>query len=242
LQPKTFAGTWQFDADGRQSEQGPVANSYPTCYVVSSAPIEQRTYDAENHVVSDACGYGTGGVYNGCTSLVTCVGTVGCNGGTTTTGPTAIMGYGANGHVRTANLGGYNYTLHWDGDELLFVTDSTGALDQINIEKLGALVLQPAGDQHLAIIDRDFGGQEVGIHTSASTWTSREAGVSWVWAILPNRLGPNDYTNFVDNFDACLPGCFWKNRWLLHGGKHYPKRSGLRSQHPTMEQSGSLQR
>ena len=205
LQPKTFAGTWQFDADGRQSEQGPVANSYPTCYVVSSAPIEQRTYDAENHVVSDACGYGTGGAYNGCTSLETCISTVACNGDQPSTGPTATMGYGANGHVRTASLGGYSYTLHWDGDDLLFVTDSTGAVDQIDIEKLGAIVLWTSGDQHLTVVDRDFGGQEAGVHASAPVV---QVGVSWVWEIVPNRSGPNVFANNVDNFDGCLPACY----------------------------------
>ena len=230
LQPQTFAATWQFDADGRQSEQGAIPNSDPAATSVSTSPVEQRTYDAENHVVSDDCGYGTGGVYNGCTSLETCVGTVACNGGQTTTGYTATMGYGANGHVRTASLGGYIYTLHWDGDELLFVTDSTGALDQVNIEKLGASVLQPAGGQHLTIIDRDFGGQEVGIHTSAPTVTPGETGVSWVWAILPNRLGPNGYPNNVDTFDGCLPSCY--------GSAYLPGYNGVRIDQTMLFDSG----
>ncbi|HTU69158.1 MAG TPA: DUF6531 domain-containing protein [Candidatus Baltobacteraceae bacterium] len=207
---------WTFDADGRQSTQAAVSGTDPSCDVESSALVEQRTYDAEDHVISDQCGYaGANGTNRGCVSLATC--TVSCGSNTVATGYTATMGYDANGRLRLVNS---TYTEHWDGDDLLFVTDSSGNVDQVNIEKLGAIVLQPAGDQHLVVLDRDYGASEVAIHMSAVGGTLF-AGVlsSWAWGIAPDRWD-TAYPSIVTagNLQGCLPACGAYSPTLLTSG------------------------
>jgi hypothetical protein len=61
-------------------------------------------------------------------------------------------------------------TLHWDGDDLLYVSDQAGNLQQLNIEKLAVYAAQSG----LTVLDRDFSGVEISAHQVGATdvWTA----------------------------------------------------------------------
>ena len=122
---------WAYDMDGREATQSvyPVSN-----YLCTDAEIpltEARVYDAENHTLSST-------TYAGLAA--------------TQTGQTALE-WGPSGNVRTVTVSPGNSgaastttTLHWDGNQLLFVTDPNGNLLQVNAEKLGEEIYSVAGE------------------------------------------------------------------------------------------------
>ena len=61
-------------------------------------------------------------------------------------------------------------TLHWDGDSLLFTTNSAGALDDTKIGGLANFVVS-SGTATVAFNDRDFSGAIASSHTSAGAGT-----------------------------------------------------------------------
>jgi RHS repeat-associated protein len=82
--------------------------------------------------------------------------------------------WGASGQMRTYTNGSAQYTLHWDGSSLLFVTDSSGNLAQFNIESLAAAQCTAGGSSsacidNVLVTDRDFGGNLVDWHNGTGT-------------------------------------------------------------------------
>lgn len=66
------------------------------------------------------------------------------------------------------------YTLHWDGSQLLFVTDSSGNLVQFNVESLSSAWCTTTGAPYACIAsslvtDRDFSGTVVDWHSSSGS-------------------------------------------------------------------------
>ncbi|MHB8433389.1 MAG: RHS repeat domain-containing protein, partial [Candidatus Tyrphobacter sp.] len=109
-----------------------------------------RTYDAENHtLVSSLYDYSNG------------------NGA-----PTAFsMLWGPNGHpimIGSGAQGTYQYdTLHWNGNVLLFTTNSAGQLDDIKIGAQGDILPLDSGYKGLTFYDRDPSGGVMGCHNAA---------------------------------------------------------------------------
>ena len=168
--------TLTYDLDGRQSSEplkgGPVGTS---CYV-SIGSVDTRSYDAENHVVSDNCTWTnvTSMDYSNSLSVPPCS-MFGGNSGSNTT-----LGWGPTGKLRIVN--GLQFvaacsallaplTLHWDGNQLLFVTDSSGKLVQTTIETLAGIENTCAGTP-MEMIDRDFSGTQVAA-SHAPNWGER---------------------------------------------------------------------
>ena len=149
-----------YDSDGRMTTHL-LTTVLPTqgssCATQPQSTGETRTYDAENHTVTDTCP----------NNLDTCFGTLNPN----------TYGYGATGKLRLLNNnngGSVPYTLHWDGDTLLFETDSTGKLVFVNIEGLGFLwdnssvyagtSVSSVGQLGLGIMDRNSSDELVATH------------------------------------------------------------------------------
>lgn len=94
-----------------------------------------------------------------------------------TTGYTATMRnpsnalaitFGAGPHPRLIKNSVFAWTLHWNGDELEFVTDQSGTLLQSNYEDLAyQLKNASTGAFVLGVIDRDFGGQRATVHSAS---------------------------------------------------------------------------
>ncbi|MBV8364761.1 MAG: RHS repeat protein, partial [Candidatus Eremiobacteraeota bacterium] len=124
-----------FDAAGRQTSQ-------------TQSGSLSRTYDAENHVSSAAY-----------TSWPIQGGTPRHPGGYWNKNFSYV--WGATGHPATIN----GESLHWDGDTLLFVTNSTGQLDDL---KLGVSADHTplSNYSNVTFSDRDGGGSQVACHNT----------------------------------------------------------------------------
>jgi len=83
---------------------------------------------------------------------------------------TVDYGWGPEGQLNNFEQLGteYKHVLHWDGDQLLFVTDGNGKVQQLNIDDL-----QINGNGTAAVLDRDWMGNAVEAHdaTGYSQWT-----------------------------------------------------------------------
>jgi YD repeat-containing protein len=176
--------SWNFDADGRQSSSAIPAPD-TTCYTQPTT-VESRTYDAEDHTLTDQCFYTT--VEGGC--------------GTGSSYSLSYV-YGPNGRVRQFG----SNTLHWDGDRLLFISDSSGNLVQQNVEQLGAIM--NTAPSHLTIFDRDVSGQEAAVHSTATLVSQYGTAVSsnWLWIIMPSRFSQPTYSQQVTVVQSCFPLC-----------------------------------
>lgn len=136
--------------------------------------MDQRQYDAENHLTLYNCSPGTG--------QAACTWSDGAS-----YMPQYQYTYGPNGKMRLdaepgtppAGTPSPNTTLHWDGDNLLFVSNSAGQLVQTEVEMLGE-VQTPNGTQYmqkpfsgLVVNDKDYSGTTVGLHYSGhdDIWT-----------------------------------------------------------------------
>ncbi len=104
-----------------------------------------RTYDVENRVVQAAANN-----YN--FQAGSCL----QQGNVTAT---SSYGWGPNGHPITVG----QYTIHWDGDKPLFVTNGSGTLVSIRLGGLGG-VNALANFPTLLVYDRDWNGITVSLH------------------------------------------------------------------------------
>lgn len=166
---RVYSGALAFDKDGRQTSESLQAYN---CSSVTTNTEDTRTYDAENHVISDASQYDSSSS------------PAGVQPGYST--PGATYTWNALGKARVINDQGYGaqgtssggpaaacsagpYTLHWDGDDLLFITNSSGALVQVDAEKLGGQGFGCAAGNSLGafrVLDRDVSGTQVAFHSS----------------------------------------------------------------------------
>lgn len=205
-----ISDNWQFDAAGREVSQ-PAVSDGSSCDVNVGQSVEQRSYDAENHVLGDECAYGSGATATslsiGCRNVVTCVLQQStCNA---THGYSVSYGYGPSGKARLFNDGTSAYSIHWDGAGIFFITDGNATLQQINIEDLGAIRVNPSTAAHMVVYDRDFGGHEVAIHTSTPELTNYGIYDSaWQWIVTPSRSNPvNPGSTTAYNIQGCFPHC-----------------------------------
>ena len=150
-----------FDAAGR-SVAVSVTNSFPDGLGDGSdteeANSSTKIYDDENHLVAATAGplLGSGGqtysqmlAYNW-----------GPNGHPIQIGSTPINVTGTPSNMAFE-------TLHWDGDQLLFTTDSSGQLDDIKVGSIADITPLDPGYKGITFYDRDFSG-EVGFCHNAT--------------------------------------------------------------------------
>jgi YD repeat-containing protein len=125
-----------------------------------------RTYDAENHLLGE--------VSSGDNWDITDFALKGCmdpwhNLSTQPQFDTVNLGYawGPNGHPAMMD----GYSVHWDGDSPLFVTTSSGALEEIKVEGLAI------GDTSWKFLDRNQSGYVVASHWAGghSDWSPASA-------------------------------------------------------------------
>ena len=171
--------TVSYDAAGRHTSSSEYCSDISNSG--TSTPVV-RTYDADNHTLTDNCsGYDPSGTV--------CTANAESNESFT---------WDPAGHLSqiTEYLpGGPNetYTLHWDGNTLLFVSDSSGNLVQLNIEKLA---MYTSSANTLTVIDRDFAGQQVSAH---------QADAGDVWMVAPNAFVPGKWVS-VPKVISQFPG------------------------------------
>ncbi len=140
--------TFGYDAAGRQMNSTTTNTTYPwtgTCLwsKSTSTSTSASAYDGEGHEIN----YST--TQQGGNSYVI-----------------DAMQWGVNGHPAVVTLQGQpTLDLHWDGDDLLFATTASGALEQFNVEQ--SLVVQ-AGSTPI-VTDRDMSGLRVSEHGASGT-------------------------------------------------------------------------
>jgi RHS repeat-associated protein len=116
------------------------------------------------------------------------------------------MGWGPNGHPITYNSNSIAYTLHWDGDALLFITNAAGTIVDFKVGMYGDIV--PADTNYaLTIFDRDFGGAVASEHNSTgfNVWEPLNPSYGGSGVLDPAEV--NGSTGF--KVGACLL-CQWR--------------------------------
>lgn len=153
-------GEYQYDTNGRQTTASASWGLESGAYT--------RSYDADDHLISQVDGtWPTGwlaATTNGDNGYVW-----GPNGHPSKIG--YVLGSGTYPNVTYGSLT-YD-TLHWDGDSLLFETDSNDNVDGIFIGKLAAIT-QP-GTGPFTVFDRDPDGSVVSEHNSSTTYGALNA-------------------------------------------------------------------
>lgn len=138
--------TYNYDGAGRVTSSKVVLAQFQQTGIcifdpVTTTSASTSTYDAEGHELQYA----------------------------TTTGSTTVvtdtMQWGVNGHPSSIVYSGQTLSLHWDGDNLLFASDNTGALEQFNVEQ--SLVSQMGSTP--IVTDRDMSGTRVSEHGASGT-------------------------------------------------------------------------
>lgn len=123
---------------------------------VGALTSDQRTYDAQDYTTADTT---CAALQNGCQASQGAY--------------TNAYGWAAQGELRTYSTGytsnTSSYRFHWDGSNLLFVTDGNGNLVQLNVEKLAVDVFNPNNNSEsgFVVYDRDFSGTCVDNHGKA---------------------------------------------------------------------------
>jgi YD repeat-containing protein len=148
---RTSSDTQSYDSAGRIAGRTII----PYEADCSSDPIETRStsFDAENHTVGESR----------TNSLVF---------------SSTTMGWGPNGHPIVGNtITGASaqfgpITYHYDGDHVLFVSDSQNRMVTLNAEQLGTAgwgytANPPQGSNHLTVLDRDYAGVQVSAHDAS---------------------------------------------------------------------------
>jgi hypothetical protein len=107
--------------------------------------ILSRSYDGEDHLTSAA--YGRWGLASGAF----------CSGHYPTT-VTMNYSWGPNGHPLKIGVGSQADSLHWDGDGVLFTTNSAGSVDDIKIGMLADVTPLDPAFTGLTIWDRSLSG------------------------------------------------------------------------------------
>ncbi len=162
------SGQFTYDDAGRQTEDSNSNTSVTLCSfngsdyntITQTTTSTTRSYDAEDHIIA--------GQWND-----TYEREYGKSCGELTTAGSVALGYdwGPNGHpIRVgasteaistpgpATPGPISYdTLHWDGDQILFTTNSSGAIDDIKIGSIGDVTPLDSGFTGLTFWDRLFG-------------------------------------------------------------------------------------
>jgi len=145
-----MTATWGYDTAGRLTVSGSGSTSW------------SRSFDAENHVVT----------------------TQGFWGDTNANGQllylTNAVSWGPNGHpilvggavsTTTHTTPSQSDTLHWDGDQLLFTTNSSGQLDDIKVGTQGDILPLDTGYNGITFYDRLPNGNVMGCHnTTGATY------------------------------------------------------------------------
>lgn len=125
---KSNSRTYTYDAGGRQTQAQAV--EWDTTVCSSTTYAGPSSYDAENHTISS-----------------TCAGSA-CVSGTTT------LGWGPNGHPILVD----GNTLHWDGDLLLYVTNSSGNLINAKVDNTADITYGSLNYNGLTVHSRDYSG------------------------------------------------------------------------------------
>jgi len=143
---------YRYDQKGRRTAGRSVTIDPETCNDLGwTANIG---YDAENHTVSYVNDDFNGTYPEPLSSNSHC--------------PT--IRWNPQGHPVFMNCG-VSQTLHYDGDQLLFVSNAQGGLDALTIEDLGSVL----SDNSIAVNDRDYAGMTVMQHGRQfySSWDAR---------------------------------------------------------------------
>jgi hypothetical protein len=153
--------TYTYDAGGRESQatndySGTMPCGDTTCDVSGSGNFTKQ-YDAQNHLIGQT--YTTWQTYGG---GINCPANWSYNAKNWRTVSIGLSyKWGPNGHVAEAgnnSTGTMQYeTVHWDGDSVLFTTNSSGAIDDL---KLGvdADITVSNGTPSAVFVSRDFAG------------------------------------------------------------------------------------
>lgn len=120
--------------------------------------------------------------------------------------------WGPNGHpimVGSAKYGGTlsSDTLHWDGDQLLFSTNTSGQVDDIKVGAIGDITPLDSGFSGLTLWDRDQTGEALACHNATGAGGN---GVDppWTW----NRFyTPPGYSSVCSMQNGDPPG--WTTQW-----------------------------
>ena len=80
------------------------------------------------------------------------------------------IAWGPSGHPVMTALGNNRQTLHFDGSDLLFSTDTSGRLTELNISSFGGWEPQDQNYTGLALLDRDMSGIAVSAHNNSGHW------------------------------------------------------------------------
>ena len=167
--PCAGSGTSVWDADARFSK-----TSWPSS--CGGAQTDTYTYDAANHTTSDVV-CNVPNAVNGCTT------------NSYGWGPSKMRLYSTTSVACSpAPCTLQQVTLHWDGDQVLFVTNSSGNLIQFNVESLASSTCgsgTPASCIISAVvIDRNSSGAAVDFHNGLGTF-----GMTPVPSLFFNPLG-----------------------------------------------------
>lgn len=131
-----------------------------------------RAYDAQNHLIGDTVTQFSASALSGCMADRIDPPHEQINGASAT----MTYAWGPNGHPDrwVGGSPGFNnaLTLHWDGATPLFITDNSGALQEIKIEGLGFYA--PSASNPMTFLDRNQSGFVVSAHWNGghTDWTA----------------------------------------------------------------------
>ncbi|MGH7708267.1 MAG: putative toxin, partial [Vulcanimicrobiaceae bacterium] len=155
--------------DAGRLVQTSIATEDPGSNCATATYAETRTYDAQNQLVARACSSNDQSLFGHFGSLGVACDYAAAGGTTNAYGSQIAYGYGPNGHPITEGT----FTFHWDGDSLLFVSDSAGRLFDFKIEGL-ANTQNGSTSGPLTVADRDMHGQLATCHqpTTYCDWSA----------------------------------------------------------------------
>ncbi len=150
--------------------------TYDNAGRLTVSSTEKRTFDAENHTLTNQ-------VYSGSANVIY-----------------NAVNWGPNGHPSL--IGGSKSgaptqfdTLHWDGGTLLFTTNGAGKVDDIKVGTMGDILPLDPGYAGLTFYDRDPSGGVMGCHNSTgATFVGitevysraiSNSKISGTWAVSP---------------------------------------------------------
>ena len=227
--------TWSYDAAGRQTGTTGTFAAFIGNNEYGLSGSYTRTFDVENHISSQSyTTYQTNYAYP-CGSRLHYTN----NSNASYEGLYVQYEWGPNGHpikIGSTALGAapgntgpstppptstvqYD-TLHWDGDVLLFTTNSSGAVDDIKIGSLGDLTPLDPAFTGFTVWDRDKSGSIVSSHNNSlaggaighGVWSPQDpylskcrAGAVWATATT-GFVGPSTFAGGTSNGATNLVG------------------------------------
>jgi RHS repeat-associated protein len=178
------------DTTGTGNKQG----GYSAGAAITTTLTTDSLYDAENHTVSrHGVSVRARTLPDQPSSTTT----------TTTDGGGGTLGWGPNGHPLVVNAvnqpGVTQMTLHWDGDVILFITDSAGNVVDFKAGLDGEIAPRDPNQSALVVYERDSAGVIIG--SSVNGTTSLAPLDAWDGA-GPN-FGVSSYAQYVrpDGFE-----------------------------------------